>query len=212
MYFGDHQIGGKWGVHLEAQARRNNGFNRWQQSFYRPAINYDVNRNVQIAGGYAFAKTYPYGEFPVRQAFDEHRIYQQLLVRQKAGRFRLQHRARLEQRWLDIQKDLPQGPLPHQNWRFQQRFRWNTRLEIPLRGKYYAAIANEILIHLPPNLAIRKFDQNRASAVLGAQASKSMRVEVGYLNQYIAQRNGRILEANHTVQIAAYSNLSFRRR
>jgi hypothetical protein len=211
-YYGDHQISGKWGIHLESQFRRNNGFNRWQQNFHRTAINYDINKSLQVTGGYAWVKTYPYGEFPVRQAFDEHRIYQQVLIRQPLKRVRMQYRARFEQRWVDVQQNLAQGPLPHAYWRFQQRFRWNTRMEVPLRGKYYLAFADEILLNIPPNMPVRKLDQNRASASLGIQAAKALRVEFGYLNQYLAQRNGRILESNHTLHISIFSNLSFRRK
>lgn len=206
MYFGDHPIGKtKWGLHLEAQWRRDEGFNRWQQSFYRPAINYDVNSWLQLSGGYAFAKTYPYGSFPVRQAFDEHRTHQQAVFKHKIGKVRFAHRARHEQRWLDIQREVPVGPLPHERWRFQQRFRWQTRATIPINDKYYWTVANELLVHVPPNMAPRIFDQNRAYGALGVNLSDTARVEVGYLNQYLVQRNARIHEVNHSIQVSIFS-------
>jgi len=214
MYFGDHQIKGKWGVHLEAQWRRAEGFNAWQQNFFRPAVNYDVKPWMQLALGYTYVKTFPYGEFPFRQAFDEHRIYQQVILRHPKpfGRVRLQHRFRLEQRWLDVQANVPQGPLPHLNWRLQGRFRWFTRADIPINEKFYVGAYNELLIHLPPNLGPRKLDQNRAYVAIGRRFGANFRVEGGYMNQYLAQRNGRILESNHTMQLAIFSNLSFRGR
>jgi Protein of unknown function (DUF2490) len=212
MYFGDHPVAGKWGVHLEAQWRRTNGFSRWQQSFYRTAVNYDVNKSLQLTGGYAFAKTYPYGDFPTRQAADEHRIYQQILYKQPWKRVRMQYRGRFEQRWLDVQTQQAQGPLPHAGWRMQERLRLNCRMDVPLSPKYYLAFYNELLLHVPPNLGARILDQNRAYGALGVRLNKDFRVEMGYLHQHVAQRNGRIVEENHTIQLAIYSNLALRRK
>lgn len=207
MYFGDHPVGdGKWGVHLEAQWRRDNGFNNWQQSFYRPAVNYDLKPWLQLSGGYAYAKTYPYGDFPVRQAFDEHRLHQQATLKHQAGRVKFAHRLRHEQRWIDVQQDVAEGPLPHQHWRLQQRFRWQARADIPITKRYYVGLYNEAMVHVPPNRAPKLLDQNRAYAAFGIQAAKSLKVEIGYLNQYLIQRNGRVHEVNHSFQLAFFSN------
>lgn len=212
MYFGDHPVGGKWGVHLEAQWRRDDGFNNWQQAFYRPALNYDVNSWLQLSGGYAYAKTYPYGNFPVRQAFDEHRTHQQAVLKHSVKRVQLVHRLRHEQRWIDVQRNVAEGPLPNEFWRFQQRFRWQTRANIPVSERYYWALANEAMVHVPPNLAPKLLDQNRVYAALGYQATKSLKIELGYLNQYLIQRNGRIHEVNHSFQLGFYSTAPIRFR
>ena len=211
MYFGDHPIKGKWGVHLEAQLRRSQGFVRPQQSLIRPAVNYDINKSTQATFGYAYVKTYPYGDFPVRQAFYEHRIYQQLVYRRPWKHVRMQYRGRFEQRWIDVQKPLAVGPLPHQQWRLQQRVRFNIRMDVPLSDKYYLAFYNELMLNVPPNRAPRMLDQNRAYGALGYRAHPNWRLEMGYLHQHIAQRNNRILEDNHTIQLAVYSNFSLRR-
>ncbi len=214
MYFGDHAVNDKWGIHLEAQWRRGNGFNRWQQSFFRPAVNYEINKRAQVTAGYGFAKTYPYGDFPVRQAFDEHRVYQQFVFRQPRKRVNLQYRARFEQRWIDVQKQAASstGPLAHDFWRFQNRLRLNFRVDVPLKPKVYLAFYNELMLHVPPNMAPRKLDQNRAYGALGYRAHPSWRVEMGYLHQHVVQRNNRILEDNHTLQIAVYSTLRLRKK
>ncbi len=212
MYFGDHPVNDKWGIHLEAQWRRNQGFNRWQQSFFRPAVNYEINKSAQVAFGYAFAKTYPYGDFPVRQAFDEHRIYQQFVYRKPRKRVNLQYRVRFEQRWLDVQEQVALGPLPHREWRLQNRLRLNFRMDVPLTPKTYLAFFNELMLHVPPNMAPRKIDQNRAYGAIGYRAHPNWRLEMGYLHQHLVQRNNRILEDNHTIQLAVYSTLRFKKK
>src|SRR5687768_12054866 len=88
MYFGDHPLGSsKWGVHLEGQWRRNAVISRWQQLLLRPAINYTLNNNVMLTGGYAYIRSYPYGEYPaLRAATPEHRLWQQAMIRYRTGK------------------------------------------------------------------------------------------------------------------------------
>ena len=84
MYFGDHKVSEKWGVHLEGQWRRANVGRNWQQLLVRPGVNYHVNKNLMLTVGYGYIRNYPYGEFPALTAFPEHRIYQQALVDRKS--------------------------------------------------------------------------------------------------------------------------------
>ena len=88
MYFGDHPIGqSRWGVHLEGQWRRHDGFNRWQQLLLRPGVNFEVNKALLLTGGYAFINSYRYGAFPtLARATPEHRIWEQALLRYKTGK------------------------------------------------------------------------------------------------------------------------------
>ena len=58
MYFGDHPVRGRLGVHLEGRWRRHNLITRGQQLMLRPAIDYE------ITAGYAFIATRRYGGLP----------------------------------------------------------------------------------------------------------------------------------------------------
>ncbi|MBC7925616.1 MAG: DUF2490 domain-containing protein, partial [Bryobacteraceae bacterium] len=104
MYFGDHPIGkSRWGVHLEGQWRRSDGFNRWQQLLLRPGVNFEVNKFLLLTGGYAFINSYPYGEFPaVAKATPEHRIWEQAALRYKTGKVSWSTRFRFENRFLGV--------------------------------------------------------------------------------------------------------------
>jgi len=93
MYFGDHQLAqSPWGVHFDGQWRRQGVGQKWQQLLLRPGMNYDISTTAQASGGYAFIKSYPYGDYPARFTTPEHRIWQQLVLRQQIGKVGVAHR------------------------------------------------------------------------------------------------------------------------
>ena len=58
MYFGSHKISEKWGLHLEAQLRRNEFISKPQQLLLRTGINYYFTPNAFFTVGYAFVETW----------------------------------------------------------------------------------------------------------------------------------------------------------
>ena len=145
VYAGDHAIAGRWGLHLEGQWRRHDAGVRPQQLLLRPAVNYQLSRDVALSAGYAYVTTHRYGEYPVQAAFPEHRGYQQATGQHRAGRLELLHRARAEQRWLRQRSLSPDGNRLDRTWRYQNRFRYMLRLVVPLKtAPWYFAASNEL--------------------------------------------------------------------
>ena len=213
MYFGDHpfKTASKWGVHLEGQWRRHDVASRWQQLFVRPALNYEVNKNFTLAVGYAFAKTYRYGDFPTPAKFPEHRFFQQAILKQTIGKWSISHRYRMEERFLGEKiVPIPGGPAHFVRWRYENRFRYQFRIAHPIKGPWGIALYDEPFIAFGHNVASNVFDQNRAYAAVTYTLGKASRIEVGYMNQLIQQRNGRIFESNHTLQVGIFSTLALR--
>lgn len=99
MYFGDHSFNSHWGIHLEAQFRRYQMGLNPQQLLLRTGINYHLNQMIFVTAGYCFVETYPYGAFPVKTAYPEHRIWEQLQLKTQFGRLEWLNRFRLEQRF-----------------------------------------------------------------------------------------------------------------
>jgi hypothetical protein len=215
FYSGDHPVSGRWGIHFDGQWRRSSLVTRWQQYQIRPGVNYWLNDSVMLTMGYVFTNTYPYGDVPARYTFPEHRSYQQVLVRQPIGRVLLSHRYRLEQRFIGEMN--PAQPTEVEAWRHQNRFRYQLRAMIPItRGnggglEWYVPVSNEILIHFGPNFGASIFDQNRPYIGIGHSFGDKGQLEIGYLNQILAQRNGRIMEYNHTMIVSFTSTLPLRR-
>ena len=85
----------------EYQWRRADGFRHWQQSLLRLGLEYEINPKVSVMGGYAWIKTFPYGTQPIQHEFNEHRMFEQVYLKDKAGRLEVQHRYRIEQRFLE---------------------------------------------------------------------------------------------------------------
>lgn len=213
IYNGDHPISAKWGVHLEGQWRRHDSFLKWQQLLLRPGINYQMNSVLQLTLGYGFIKTHRYGDFPSQFPFPEHRLYEQAVFRHGAGSMRFSHRLRLEQRYIGVKQEQADGQAQQIGWRYQNRFRYSVKATIPLKRQsdWFWALYNEIKFNFGENKGPRAFDQNRAYAAIGRRLDRHNTLEVGYLNQYLAQRNGRIFENNHTLQLTWFCVVPFRK-
>jgi hypothetical protein len=217
MYFGDHPAGkGPWGVHFDGQWRRQGAGQKWQQLLLRPGVNYDFTDRLQASGGYAFIKSHRYGSNPAEFVTPEHRIWQQLLVRQKAARSNLAHRFRLEQRRIGVKSRDAMGRERLDRYVHRNRFRYAIRAVIPLKGsqresQYFVALSNEVKFNFGPNTQNNIFDQNRAYAALGRKLPRLGNLEVGYMQQTLQQGNGRVFEFNHTLQVGLFSTLPFGR-
>ncbi len=185
---------------------------RWQQLVLRPGINYEVSPNLMLGVGYCYVATSRYGEYPVGVPFPEHRIYQQAVVKQSFGKWGLSHRYRLEQRLLGELAVDGGGARELTRWRHENRFRYQVRLARPIKGSWGIALYDEFFLNFGRNVASNVYDQNRAYAAVTRSLGKSSRLELGYMNQLLQQRNGRIFENNHTLQVAIYSTAPFGRR
>ena len=214
MYFGDHPIktDSKWGIHMEGQWRRHDLGLDWQQLLLRTGVNYDFSKNLQVTAGYCFVDTRRYGEIPLAPAtFGEHRLFQQAVLKQTAGKWQISHRYRLEERFIDEKRvPIPGGPHEHVRWRYENRFRYMFRMMRPIKGPWGVAFYDEPFIAFGRNVASDVFNQNRAYAAITRKLPGSSRLEIGYMNQVVQQRNGRIFEANHTLQVAVFSTFALR--
>ena len=208
MYFGDHPIGrSRWGVHLEGQWRRHDGFNRWHQLLLRPGVNFEVNKLLLLTGGYAFINSYPYGQFPtLARAAPEHRIWEQALIRYKTGKLSWSTRLRFEQRLLGVRQPAT-GPV--ESFRHENRFRGWQRVTVPLTPRYYLTAYDEIWFYVKPYVSASRFDQNRAYIALGRRFGPDWEFEAGYMNQLIRQRNGVVTESNHTLMLSIVTRQVF---
>ena len=101
MYTGNHKITERWGIHTEYQWRRADGFNDWQQSLLRLGVDYYTKQNTQVTLGYGWIRSYQYGDQPIAHKNNEHRIWEQYIMKNKIGRVDVQHRYRLEQRFIE---------------------------------------------------------------------------------------------------------------
>ena len=188
----------KWILYAEQQLRQVGDIASPQQRLLRLGLTYKVHPDVNVHAGYGFVKTYAYGDYPIAAdgAFPEHRIYEHLTFKQPIATWSIQHRFRLEQRWL---AKLSSNQATQ--WVYLNRIRYQLRAQKPLLAKannqVFAALANEIFIGAGKQLGANIFDQNRFSVLLGYSASKKINFELGYLYQILQQ--GKPLANNSVV-------------
>ncbi|MDQ1096598.1 MULTISPECIES: DUF2490 domain-containing protein [Chryseobacterium] len=191
MYYGNNKISKKLNWQNEIQYRSFDGATDLEQLLIRTGIGYDLsedNNNILVGYGFILSQPYTDGE---KQENIEHRIFQQYITKQKFGRFNIQHRYRLEERFMEED--------------FRMRFRYYLNFTIPINNKemipktFYASVYNEIFLHLDSPV----FDRNRVYGALGYVISKNLRIEAGYMNQIQENKN------RGQIQIGFYNNIPF---
>lgn len=193
IYFGNQALTKKINWHNEIQHRNYNFAGDLQQLLLRTGVGYNLsenNNNLLLGYGYILSEQYQKNSDRKTES-KEHRIFQQFITRQNFGRFYLQHRYRLEERFI--------------NDDISYRFRYFLALNIPINKKtlvektIYLSTYNEIFI----NGQSPVFDRNRLYGGLGYNINKNFKFELGYMSQMLenSQRN--------QFQIILFNNLSF---
>lgn len=183
----------KTSVWLEYQWRRDNIITNWQQSLTRVGLQYHFKNNVSALLGYGYIVTFPYGDYPAgAYHIPEHRIFEQLVWNGNVGRIALNHRLRLEQRFLGkVNQSAPE--YTRTDWIYLNRVRYQLRAAVPINRKkienktFYAVAFDEIFIGFGKNVNQNIFDQNRIGLLAGYQYNKILRGEIGVFNQTVQQ-------------------------
>jgi hypothetical protein len=176
MYFGEKKLDTQWSLHTEAQLRLFEVGSNPEQLLLRTGVNYRVHPNYMVTAGYGFIRNY--NTAPQRKnevLSDEHRIWQQLIIRNRWGKANFEHRYRLEQRSFD------------DGWQHRARYRLMVTHPIYTLNKPYSRFLicfyNELFMHLD---AAHPFDRNRLYGAMGYQFDKDLQVQLGLLNQTTA--------------------------
>ncbi|MBO9153331.1 DUF2490 domain-containing protein [Chitinophaga sp. GCM10012297] len=203
--------GSKFGVHLDAQARSSDKWESLQTYIVRPGLNYHVRKNMIITAGYALVSN----RFMQTDHFAEHRIWEQFIINHPVGFVPLQHRFRVEQRFIgNMVYDPSDVKWKKDGHNTAHRFRYFLRGIIPFSGErsfskgMFGALQNELFLNFGDKSAVngKTFDQNRAYVAVGYRFSAKFDLEAGYLNQYITQRNDNFTNV-HVAQLAGYLRL-----
>lgn len=175
MYFGNQKLSDRWTWHNEIQYRNYNFAGDLEQLLLRTGIGYNLSaNNNNLLLGYAYIHGEPYtAGTDEKTNVNEHRIFQQLISRQQFGRFYLQHRYRIEERFIEGD--------------FKMRFRYFLGLNIPITKKemvshaVYLSLYNEIFIQ--PKSPV--FDRDRVYGAIGYVFSSNLKVEAGMMAQLL---------------------------
>jgi hypothetical protein len=180
MYFGMNRISDDWSIHSEAQFRFYETLSEFNQLLLRTGANYHISDRAIATLGYAYIWTDPtYLDEPLQDApfagneINEHRIFQQFLLYNAVGKFKFEHRYRLEQRFLS-QEDFETGQRLNDT---QHRARYRLQVTFPLTDTFFLNGYNELFINLQEPL----FGQNRLYLALGAKLNPELSLQAGFL-------------------------------
>ena len=193
IYFGNQKINKKWNWHNEVQYRNYNFIGDLNQLLLRTGIGYNLTENNNnILLGYGFINTQKYlPNSKEKIGTNEHRIFQQFITRQSFNKVFIQHRYRIEERFL-----------PND---FQMRFRYFLGLTIPInkptleKNAFYLSAYNEIFINGQETL----FDRNRLYGGIGFVINKHIKAEAGFMAQTLATNN------RNQFQIIVFNSIPF---
>jgi len=171
MYFGQNRVSDKISIHSEIQYRNHTVVpNNTEQLLLRTGLNYHL-KSAMITVGYGHIGSHIYLSDKKSPEVEEHRIFQQLITTNKIGRIKLEHRYRIEQRWV--------------NRNYKDRIRYRIMAFVPLnkkiieKGTVFVGLYDEIFMNTKQNY----FDRNRLYGALGYQINQSTGAQIGMLHQ-----------------------------
>lgn len=172
IYIGSKKLDNQWNIHNEIQYRNYNAIGDLEQLLLRTGIGKnltDGNNNLLL--GYGFIRSENYANEEDKIIVNEHRVFQQFITKQTIGKVGVQHRYRFEQRFVEDD--------------FKLRFRYFLGLTYPLTDQFYLSSYNEIFL----NTQRSAFDRHRLYGGIGYKLSDKMKVEIGYMNQFLTTMN-----------------------
>lgn len=191
----------KWRLWMESQGRFRDDARTADQALGRAGIGYALSDRLSLWLGYAHIATFPEGA----ETQHENRIWQQVLLTEKAPFGDLTSRTRLEQRFIQNVNPV--------EWRLREFMRFSHPLA---EGSPLSLVLwDEVFVRLNSTTPSARFgfDQNRAFAGLGYTFSEKARVEIGYMNQIILSRVVSRQEQkfdqrmNHILSVSLFLNL-----
>ena len=185
---------------LFAQGRFGDNSTRFTQALIRPGIGYAINEKITVWLGYDWVPTSR--PLALKHPFNDHRIWQQLSLRDNFSFGTVISRTRLEQRFFDIPGSSDVA------YRYRQMFKLSTPMH-SVSPKVSFVVWNEIFVDLNSmDSGIRSgLNQNWAFAGIGYHLNKKTTVEIGYLNQFINRpQSPRPDQMNHVLAVTMLVN------
>lgn len=184
----------RWGGYFEAQDRNYGIVSKFYYYEVKTGVSYNFDNNSFALLGTGRYTTYGFDAVDDGPQITETRLWEQLTTNHYISRLKLEHRYRVEQRWL--------------NTGYRNRFRYRLTATLPLnkpkleKGALFAAAFGEVFFNnKQPN-----FERNRFSPSIGYKFSKPFTLQAGVINQRNYQintsddKNYLIITATYNIQ------------
>ena len=205
---------------VEGQFRQVNNFDP-QQYQLRAGLDVKLNKHFSIVPlGYVYTWNFKYGKQPAAFANNEHRIWQQICFKHSIAKLQIDHRARLEERFIESHAaNSDNDQVIYEGYaNSQTRFRYKLGLRFPLNGatigpkSYFLSASDEIFVSRGERVTFHDPDQNRIFAGVGYQFDKHATLQAGAFNQMLIKKNGAQQENNFGFQIQLTYNIDLTRQ
>ena len=168
MFSGIHRISNKLSINSGAQIRDYETTSNFQQLLLLTGVSYNVNSNLTTSIGYGYLNTdKSFEELIDETNTEEHRLFQQVSLKNKLWKLKFEHRYRLEERFLDY----------NNRNNTQLRTRYRMQVTLPITDIFSIGVYDEVFLNLQGDV----FSQNRLFAALGIKVSQNSKVQLGYL-------------------------------
>jgi hypothetical protein len=166
-------LNNRWSFYTEGQTRTWTFYNRFYYYELKAAVNYNFTKNFSVTGGLGTYHTYTNtGNFKQPITSNEFRTWLQLFITENFGRIYIDHRYRIEQRWLTTG--------------YKNRYRYRLNTIIPLNHRklddhtVFATGFDEVFFTNKNPY----FERNRVFGGLGYRSNKHFTFQAGYINQF----------------------------
>jgi len=194
MIFTTSRVSDKLSIHAEVQHRNYEVGRNFNQLLLRAGLNYHISDRAMATIGYGFINTdSSFEDLEDQDNLNEHRVFEQFVLRNSIGKFKFSHRYRLEQRFI---KNLTSGDDT------QHRARYFLRVTYPINNNWFVTAYDEVFINLQEPL----FGQNRLYGAIGYHITKNISTQLGFLKNHFTNRNF------DRLQIGVWWSLDFRKK
>lgn len=204
-------ISQKWSLHTDFDNRIFINPTEQNSFVFRIQGRYKINNNIEVGAGYAHFSTstqdpYITHDFKV----PEYRGQQDITWKQDYGKFTLNQRFQVEERF--IHNANKEELLP--GITFSWRFRYRLQGEFSCWKKDYqylkAILYDEVMINAGEDVINNTFDQNRIYAGLQYGINKNIALELGYLNSYQQRPSGVDYYNRDIIRLSFYHKINMK--
>jgi hypothetical protein len=174
----------------------------------RTGLDFLVSKKMSVMPlGYVYVWNPIYGKQPAAYVNNEHRIFQQVTYNNSLGRLKMNHRFRLEQRFIQTHQNVNGEIIDNGYNLYLNRIRYRMLVNVPINGKeivpntLYGSFYDEIFIEFGKSAVYKDPDQNRFFLGLGYQINKVAALQAGYLYQKLIKLSGTMEENNTGFQV-----------
>ncbi|SNZ01129.1 DUF2490 domain-containing protein [Flagellimonas pacifica] len=168
--YGNNKISNDWSIPIVGILRHHDMLEKYDFSFVRGGISYQLTNSSTLTGGVAFLSSKNYTDTHKTTKANQYWVYEQFTLKSRFKRNTIAHRWRLENRWIKDAKKI----------RFNNRFRYRLQFVRPLYNDTYVRAFNEIFLSLNNSF----FNQNRFYIGFGQIVSPSFQIDLGYLKNH----------------------------